>query len=386
MAAIVSVEFSLSFEKFNKAQTMIKFSKLMIETNLEVRKVYSYTANLLMLNEGLIEPSSLPVSNYGSLLVNSLFTSVDTISVMTSNIETAVKSESLVSLLTISGDNRLNLKLGEVSKSFTLQESLNLISSNILSLGKVPAAYLSTDSGVLFILANAEVISERLAAVSIEIEAYFKTLKNDVVALILTLAAVGLSVLFFAASVGFTALSLRVIRKELALSLGFELEDCVALRNRLDQIRKQVNLASERLNQQNGVSMSTFDDMAEKIQSQNAKSNLTKRRRKYKGSIYSKIWGYVIRSLLVFTLVSLIVVGLIDLFSTASVLLLNHHQGFITVSDVSITLSKQLSAVKSYTLSKYLNIKGKDTSPLLQASLRESRYAGNTIINIQTAI
>lgn len=386
MAAIVSVEFSLSFEKFNKAQTMIKFSKLMIETNLEVRKVYSYTANLLMLNEGLIEPSSLPVSNYGSLLVNSLFTSVDTISVMTSNIETAVKSESLVSLLTISGDNRLNLKLGEVSKSFTLQESLNLISSNILSLGKVPAAYLSTDSGVLFILANAEVISERLAAVSIEIEAYFKTLKNDVVALILTLAAVGLSVLFFAASVGFTALSLRVIRKELVLSLGFELEDCVALRNRLDQIRKQVNLASERLNQQNGVSMSTFDDMAEKIQSQNAKSNLTKRRRKYKGSIYSKIWGYVIRSLLVFTLVSLIVVGLIDLFSTASVLLLNHHQGFITVSDVSITLSKQLSAVKSYTLSKYLNIKGKDTSPLLQASLRESRYAGNTIFNIQTAI
>lgn len=357
---------------------MVKISKVMIETNFEIRKVYTYTADLVMKNQDLTDPS---VTGYSDLLVASLFKSVNTISQKATIIESSVKSSDLNTLKTINTDNKLNLRLGLVNKTFTLQESLNLVSSNLLPIARVPASFLSDNSGVIFILGNAETISDHLSAISGEIDAYFNSLQTESIALALIFGVVGLGVLFLAGSIGLTALSLKIIRKELLLSLGFERDDCKYLRDRLDQLKKLVTLASERLNNKGEITMDTFQDQSERFMTQQIQVSASTKKRKHKGIIYTKLWILAIRRCLLFTITTLISVLLLRLFSTSSSLIIGQHGGLIKLAELGLILSRKISSVKAFAMLKYLDIAGKQVESMLLASMNDTRYSGNRYRN-----
>ena len=347
---------------YQQARDLLWFSKSVIETNLATQRVFSTTSTLVLANSGVLTGGQQVIKDYPSKVVEVILGSIQAIASKAVEIEAAVKSYGLNEVIAgLSATSKLTLRVGGEQKAFSVQESLNLIDSNLQPLQGAWQDYTLEEAGPQFVLQNLEnAVQLGLIALSSQVTAYIgrlqSTASDEAFAFMCATAGVGLTVLLAAGWM--VAKNWEAIRKEINYSYGFSLDDCSNLREGLEQIRKILTLASDRMgtspDSSSHQSVRILEDEAKPAAgNQNAdKAGLEIKRRKRKGSLLQRTLVNIALNSVFVLLVLGASCGLVYRFASNYGLLVDQNAAFNAIVRVALEQSSRLNLAKVFVLNK----------------------------------
>lgn len=348
------------------------------------------TADLVLYNSGVFDNSSLVIADYGPTVVNVILGSINTLSSKAVEIEGSFKDLAISGQIRgMAANSKISLKVGEENKNFTLQESMNLVNSYLLPLQQSWQDYKLTESGPTFVLANLENnVQLGLVNASIQVRDLLADIEADAksqsLIFYLILGAAALVALF--TSVWLVLRNWARIEREISLSYGFWIEECITLREGLEHIRLLMVAATDRNRTNETLSIGSAskpDDEAKIIQAGDASVEELKHR-KQRGSLARLALQNIALNSAVILAVLGLSCGLVYRFSSNYGVLVDQNVAFNKMIKIGLDQSSRINLVKVFMLNSLFDttfeFKSESVDPQMKKHSLDNN--GESLVNL----
>ena len=246
-----SAAFVINVEGIEKSRDVAEYSVKVAEISYEAQRLLSNCLNLIFINEAIQTSNLVSRADYLATGFKMIEDSVQTIINTSREIEVTSNTHDLEQELpSLKLNNRIRMNFGSNFKRVRLQEAVNLISSNILTLLGPEDCKLS-NLNARFILSNIpNDLSLRLIHISEDVTRLLSDIRSSSqnTLNILIWVVIGVSAFIGGLGIWTTMGMFKTLEKEVVRYYGFKVSHCRKLKRSLEQVKIQIQDAYDRLN------------------------------------------------------------------------------------------------------------------------------------------